>query len=152
MSLSPSIGVVGPSHWAYTAAVAADRLDKLISEQRVTKDLIPEGVYRGIKRFFTLVLNPDGNQIPSANIANCLIAANTVAQSAEKAPRNLQEFAEVMKGYSLFIDRLTEERTLSPDELRKARELMRFFKRLEQDGETEAYEKSVGWDAPSMST
>jgi hypothetical protein len=111
MSLSPSIGVVGPSHWAYTAAVAADRLGKVVSEKRVTKGLIPEGVYRGIKRFFTLVLNPDGTQILSANIANCLIAANTVAQSAaEKAPRTLQEFADVMKDYSLFIDELTNER------------------------------------------
>lgn len=57
-----------------------------------------------------------------------------------------------MKDYSLFIDELTNERTLSPDELSKAQELLRFFKQLEKDGETEAYENSIGWDAPSLST
>lgn len=150
MSLSPSIGVVGPSHWTYASAVMADRLNKVISEKQVTQGLIPEGVYRGIKRFFELVLNPDGKQIPSANIANCLIAANTVARSAaEMAPRNLQEFDAIMKSYSLFIDELMDERTLTPEELSKAEELRRFFKQLEQDGETEAYEKLVRWDAAS---
>jgi hypothetical protein len=151
MSLSPSIGVVGPSHWTYAAAVMADRLGKVITEQRVTTGLIPEGVYRGIKRFFLLVLNPDGNQIPAANIANCLIAANALARSRETPPRNLLEFDQILNEYSRFVNSLADEREVTPNEIQKAEELRKFFKQLEQDGETDAYEKLVRWDAPSFS-
>src|SRR5260370_42002212 len=64
MSQTVSVGVVGPSHWAYMASVMAEKLQQMRNAKQTGPDQIPVGVYRDAQEFYRLVLEAAGDRTP----------------------------------------------------------------------------------------
>lgn len=141
MSQTASEGVVGPSHWRYMATVMTTRLAELLAGS--TSADIPEGVLDAAKRFFELVLDAQGAapQYPSASIANYLIATEALEKSVTPPPKTTDQNVAELKRYADVLDRLRG--TLSEQERETLTHLQRFFSKLKESADAEAYEDRV---------
>jgi hypothetical protein len=153
MSQTVSVGVVGPSHWAYMASVMADRLQQIADARQTDAVQIPIGVYRDAREFYKLVLEAagDGTPInPPASISAYALAADAVRAIRTNASR--AEVEEELGRQKVLLDDLQQPRGLSGDELRTLSSLHAFFLWLKQEGESDAYEQGVGHEFPVFKT
>ena len=149
MSQTVSVGVVGPSHWAYMASVMADKLQQIASAKQTVAAKIPVGVYRDAREFYRLVLEAagDGTPIdPPASINAYALAADAVR--AESANASRADVEQTLGRQKALLDSLQESRRLSEDELKTLSSLRAFFQWLKQEGESDAYERGVGYELP----
>lgn len=149
MSQTVSIGVVGPSHWAYMASVMADRLQQIADAKQTGAVQIPAGVYRDAREFFRLVLEAAGDSAPvnpPASINAYALAADAVRANRVNASR--AEVEEELGRQKALLDDLQQSRGLSEVELGTLLSLHAFFLWLKQEGESDAYEQGVGHEFP----
>lgn len=141
MSQTASEGVVGPSHWRYMATVMTNRLADLLDGSKNTA--IPEGVLDAAKEFFTLVLDAQGDapRFPSASIANYLIATETLEKSVTPPPATTEENIAELKRYAEVLERLRG--TVDQSDRATVEHLQRFFSKLKESADAEAYEERV---------
>ena len=152
MSQTISVGVVGPSYWLYLATVMAERLEKVATKKRINAGDFPEGASNDALEFFRLALQAAGDNLPQnppASVNACKIAADAVRGSVQPAPKTRRELKEHLCLFSSFVDDLQKPHKLNAGEVKTAKALSRFFLRLQQDGEAEAYEQVVYLEEPS---
>lgn len=149
MSHTPSVGVVGPSHWTYVASVMADGLREIVSS-RAVRETLPEGILGAAEEFFSLALESAAGRVtknPPASMANFLIASEALSTPQTQLDRPSAK-ARQLRTYRSFIGRLRRRGRLTPSEIEQAGELQKFFARLREAGESEAYEARVAFAAP----
>lgn len=149
MSQTVSVGVVGPSHWAYMASVMAEKLEQMHAAKQTTAAVIPPGVYRDAREFYGLVLEAagDGTPIdPPASINAYALAADAVR--AESANASRAEVEQTLASQKTLLDKLQQPRELSEEELKTLSSLRAFFLWLKQEGESDAYESGVEYELP----
>ncbi len=150
MSQTVSVGVVGPSHWAYMASVMAAKLRPMVDAKRTLAVQIPVGVYRDAQEFYRLVLEAagDGTPVnPPASINAYALAADAVrAVSADV--RSRADVEQTLGRQNALLGNLKEPRPLSEEELKTLTSLHAFFLWLKQEGESDAYERGLGYDTP----
>ena len=142
MSLTTSIGVVGPSHWIYMASVMADRLARILKAKRVEAHDMPAGIHEDVQKFFRLVRQGAGNALadnPPASINAYVIASDAIRVVSPSLPKSRQKRGDYFEHYADFIRGLRRPHQLKADELKKARDLRKFFLHIKQEGESEAY-------------
>jgi hypothetical protein len=148
MSQTISIGVVGPSHWAYMASVMAEKLARMGETRQADVAQIPVGVYRDAKRFFGLVLDAAGDHTPvnpPASVNAYALAADAVRATHADASR--AEVAQTLEKQKALLDALQDTRALNHEDLQTLLSLQAFFVWVKQEGESEAYEGSVGHES-----
>lgn len=155
MSETLTVGVVGPSHWAYTAEVMAEHLAGVIGARRTKPELLPAvaGVYLNAKNFFKIVLEAAGGtdtSNPCASLANYKIATDTVLDCVRPTLSTSKEVNDRLRRYAAFVDRLNDSCDLEPDDLHEAEEVLSFFNQLARDGEDEDYLEMVRFDNPPL--
>jgi hypothetical protein len=153
VSMTKSVGEVGPSHWSYMAGTLARRLGKIVRKKRIEEKDIPQGVYVDAKEFFELIVQALGARLPEnppASMNAYHIASEILRTSVSPAPNNLEDLEGHLERYSTFIhDRMARPTILKRPDLKTARELRKFFLELEREGEAEAYERRVAFDESS---
>lgn len=150
MSQTISVGVVGPSHWSYMAAVMAQRLERIVERHKVEAQDIPAGVYLDAEKFFDLVLQEFGGEArknPPASINAYVIAADAVREAQSMLAT--QDVKESLKEYSGLLSGLRAPRDLTAGELKTAMALRKFFLQLRKAGQAEAYERRIRFEEPS---
>lgn len=155
MSDTISVDVVGPSYWAYMATVMAACLEEISDSKRIQVKQVPLGVYRDAKKFFQLVMQSVGKDLPEnppASLNAYVIAAYAVKESSEDEPKSLQALGEVLEGYSTLLDRLDKAGNLNEQDAKTAKDLEQFFRELAQAGEAEIYERTVDYFEPALSS
>lgn len=146
MSQTISVGVVGPSHWSYMAAVMAEGLHKAGGAKRIEGNEIPSGVYSDALEFYTLALQAAGDAVPKnppASFNAYMIAVEAARASWPTVPGTRQEIGACLGRYLSFLRKLQQPRDLVPEELETAEALRKFFLQLQMEGEAEAYEQGV---------
>ena len=149
MSKTVSVGVVGPSHWAYMASVMAEKLGRMREAGQITPAQIPAGVFRDARHFFHLVLDAAGDHTPvnpPASVNAYVLAADAVRAAHADASR--AEVEQTLEKQNALLDTLEQERELSDDEVATLSSLQAFFLWLKQEGESEAYVRGVGDELP----
>jgi hypothetical protein len=149
MSKTVSVGVVGPSHWAYMASVMAAKLQLMVDNKRTLDGQIPVGVYRDAREFYKLVLEAAGDDTPAnppASINAYALAADAVR--AVRADASRADVEQTLGTQNTLLNRLQQTSVLSEDELKTLSSLRTFFLWLKQEGESEAYERVVGYELP----
>jgi hypothetical protein len=147
MSQTVSVGVVGPSHWAYMASVMAEKLQEMINSKQTSR--IPPGVYRDARAFYGLVLEAAGDDTPvnpPASVNAYAIAADGVRAVSAEASR--AEVEQTLGRQKKLLDELQQPHALSEDELSNLSSLKTFFLWLKREGESDAYERGVGYEVP----
>jgi hypothetical protein len=150
MSKTVSVGVVGPSHWAYMASVMATKLQKMVDAKRTLADQIPVGVYRDAREFYRLVLEAAGDDTPAnppASINAYALAADAVR--AARADASRADVEQTLGSQYTLLNNLQRSSVLSEDELKTLSSLRAFFLWLKEEGESEAYERGVGYELPA---
>ena len=150
MSQTLSVGVVGPSHWAYMASVMADRLEQIAIVKRTAAAEIPRGVYSDAREFYKLVLEAAGVGTPvnpPASINAYALAADAVRAASANASR--ADVEHTLGKQKALLDNLQESRELSEDDLETLSSLHAFFLWLKQEGESDAYERGVRYEFAS---
>jgi hypothetical protein len=145
LSVTTSIGVVGPSHWTYMAAVMAHRLTRILEAKRVRPNDVPVGVHRDVQKFFHLVRQAAGNSLPQnppASINAYVIASDAVRVASPSLPTSRQKLGDCFERYEQFVKGLNRPRALTVRDTRTAKNLLKFFLYLKQEGEAESYAKA----------
>jgi hypothetical protein len=151
MSETISVGVVGPSHWAYTATVMAECLDEIVKAKNVIPNEIPRGIFLDAKDFFQLVRQATRDTIadnPPASI-NAYAIATDVVYSVSATPSNQEQLDTILEEYADLVEELEKPHKLSGTEIEKLIPLKEFFERLAQEGENEMYEQTISLELPS---
>jgi hypothetical protein len=146
MSQTISVGVVGPSHWSYMAAVMAEALQKTAEAGRIEGSEVPSGVLSDALEFYTLALQAAGNAIPKnppASFNAYMIAVEAAQASCRTVLGTREDIGHCLRQYLGFLKRLQEPRDLLQEEMETAEALRRFFLQLQMEGEAEAYEQGV---------
>ena len=149
MSQTVSVGVVGPSHWAYMASVMVKKLQEIVDTKESAAHPIPPGVYRDAQELYRLVLEAAGDATPvnpPASINAYALAADAVR--AQRADASRAEVKQTLEKQKALLDDLQRARAFSEEELETLASLQAFFLWLKQEGESEAYERGVGYDLP----
>jgi len=149
MSQTVSVGVVGPSHWAYMASVMAERLQQIRNAKQTAAAQIPAGVYRDAREFYRLVLEAAGDGTPGnppASINAYALAADAVR--AARADASRADVEETLGRQKALLDKLQQPGGLNEAELDTLSSLHAFFLWLKQEGESDAYERGVGYELP----
>jgi hypothetical protein len=151
MSQTISVGVVGPSHWAYMASVMAERLQKIGETKRITASQIPAGVYRDALEFYRLVLEAAGDNVPvnpPASVNAYALAADALRTvCADVSSRT--EVEQTLGKQKTLLENLQNARDLSSAELKTLSSLRECFLWLKREGESDAYERGVGHEVPA---
>ena len=149
MSQTVSVGVVGPSHWAYMASVMAERLQRMRDAKQTVAAQIPPGVYHDALEFYGLVLEAAGDDTPGnppASIHAYALAADAVRAVSADASRAV--VGQTLGRQKALLDNLQQPRVLSDEELKTLSSLHSFFVWLKREGESDAYERGVGYEVP----
>ena len=146
MSQTISVGVVGPSYWAYMAAVMAECLQEIAQSNRIEAGQVPGGVFHDAVEFSDLALEATRSTTPDnppASLNAYGIAADVIRMSSTELSRSRREVDQQLAQYGDFIKKMTQPRTLRDRERETAEQLRMFFLNLKEQGEAEAYENSV---------
>lgn len=146
MSNTLSIDMVGAKYWSYMATVMTDCLREISQTRTIHTGDVPRGVYRDAKKFFNLVMQSVGNDLPDnppASLNAYSIAAYAVKDSSEVQPSNLEELGERLEAYAKLLNRLETPGNLDEHEVATAEDLRLFFRELAQAGEAQVYERAV---------
>lgn len=146
MSMTDSLGIVGPSYWCYMASKLADCLERVVEEGRIEEDPIPKGVYADVVDFFELVLQAVTTSVPNnppASLKAYAIATEALRSASRVHPPTRDAMRNSLVVFSSFAKDLMQPRNLRPDELEVARAMRSFFHQLYLAGESEDYENAV---------
>jgi hypothetical protein len=146
MSQTISVGVVGPSHWAYMATVMAECLEEIAKTHRVPENAVPAGVYQDALEFAQLAVQATGTSVPDnppASLNAYVIASDVLRGSSQESSQTSGDINEQLKRYEAFLRTLNSPRELNEDDIGIADPLRRFFVRLKEEGESEAYAKAM---------
>ena|ERR1019366_3062798 len=149
MSMTTSAGVMGPSHWSYMASVLAEVLEKIALKKKIDEGDVPAGVYIDVKEFFGLIAQALHKKLPDnppASMNAYAIAAGIVKMSVQPAPDTSEELEKCLARYYSFVRRMRTPTVLTLRDVETAKDLQRFFFRLQREGESEAYERRVDFD------
>lgn len=146
MSMTNSIGVVGPSHWSFMAATLAEYLGNML-EGKPQRASIPRGIYADAKQFFKLVeqaLRRNGApENPPASIKAYVVASDAARNASGPHPPSPQDIEKSLNMYIDLVNRLQNLQQLEGEDAHVAESLKKFFDQLYRDGESEAYEAGV---------
>jgi hypothetical protein len=151
MSMTHSIGVVGPSHWSYMAGVLSERLEKAIDHGVIEPNTIPRGVHRDAQEFFRLILQAFGGvppENPPASMNAFVIASDVMRGFSAGKRETLQELKQRFSRFADIVNGLSDAREIEENELPLLRDLQKFFCRLHEEGESEAYERRLQLEVP----
>ena len=143
MSMTSSIGVVGPRHYSLAAKYMQGSLQRIITEGSTRGKEIHRSAYIDLKDFFDYleeqITRKERNPPASAN-AN-MIATFIANRRIPDFPKDYYEKESKLKQYcEFFRDVLNPdliERQLSETELKVAKELSLFFDGMYKSGERE---------------
>ena len=150
MSQTISVGVVGPSHWAYMASVMADKLQQMKAANRTDATRIPAGVYHDAIEFYKLVLEAAGDSAPKnppASINAYAIAADAV-RAVCSGVHSRVEVEITLHQHRSLLESLQQPRAFDEHESETLSSLFDFFVWLKHEGESDAYERGVGYELP----
>lgn len=153
MSRTIPSDVASASYWSYMAGMMAQQLESIIHSGEVRSNEILKGVYTGALEFFTLVLPAAGDGVPEDPLASMnayVIAADALRGSLGNSTMAREELNTYLGQYSTFVNDLLRSRVLTAEEIATAKNLRRFFVRLEKDGEAEVYEDVLYLADPSL--
>jgi len=128
------------------AAVMAECLEQVVTTSLVEPDAVPAGVYQDARRFWSLALQATEASVPAnppASLNAYVIASDTLLQSSPEVPNTRDDIDRQLKRYETFLERLQQPGKLDHEEIRLATSLQGFFVRLKEEGESEAYTKSM---------
>jgi hypothetical protein len=151
MSKTVSVGVVGPSHWAYMASVMAEKLQQIQTAGETGIARIPPSVYRDAREFYGLVLEAAGDSTPvnpPASINAYALASDAIRAVTAGASR--ADVGEMLGKQKALLDRLQQPRRLDAEELQTLSALYGMFVWLKQEGESDAYEQSVAFESSGL--
>lgn len=146
MSQTISVGVVGPSHWAYMATVMAECLEEITKTNRIPTNLVPAGVYQDALAFSQLAVQAAGASVPDnppASFNAYVIASEVLRRSSQELPQTREDINYRLERYETFLRTLDAPRELTDAEKELVASLIRFFARLKEEGEAEAYTKAM---------
>jgi hypothetical protein len=135
------------------ASVMAQRLEKIANLKRVERDDVPKGIYSDVRELFRLVLQAADDVLPEnppASINAYVIALDAMMGAFQPLPKTRHELKDRLEEYSRLIERLGQSHTLDEQEVQTTKSLQKFFFKLHQDGESEAYEHRVYFVAPTI--
>jgi uncharacterized protein with GYD domain len=140
-----ALDTVDAKRWSYMAQVLASALEDATSSSVIVPGRIPIAVLASARRFFNLALAVRGGG-PSAadvqaSVANYRIAADALRASAERPPASREQLEEQLHEFAELLPRLGEAGVLSEEEVRKIKELQRFFLQIAADGVAEDYQR-----------
>ena len=150
MSQTISVGVVGPSHWAYMASVMAEKLEQIKNARRTDAARFPKGVYHDALEFYKLVLEAAGDgspKNPPASINAYAIAADAVRAVCTNVDSR-SDVAKTLHTHQSLLESLQQARILEQQEVETLSSLQSFFVWLKHEGEADAYERGVGYELP----
>ena len=150
MSQTISVGVVGPSHWAYMASVMAEKLRHIQTAGFTNGNEIPVGVYHDANEFYKLVLEAAGDSAPKnppASINAYAIAADAVRAVCSNV-HTRDDVAKALGQHKTLLESIRTAHALGQDELDTVASLQGFFLWLQHEGESDAYEQGVGSELP----
>jgi hypothetical protein len=127
------------------ATVMAECLEQIASDGLVRANSIPAGVYRDALRFSTLVFQATGESVPDNPPAslNAYVIADALLRLPQEEPKTREQIDEQVKQYKTFLEGLQTPRKLADEDKRLADSLRSFFVRLKEEGESEAYAKTM---------
>jgi len=149
MSQTISVGVVGPSHWAYMASVMAEKLQTISEAKRTTSRQIPAGVYRDALEFYRLVLEAAGDNIPinpPASVNAYALAADAL-RTVYANDISRTEVEQTLGKQQELLKNLQDDRDLTGEEINTLSSLQQCFLWLKREGESDAYENRVRYAA-----
>ena len=148
MSRTLSMSQVGASYWSYMAGVMATWCQGMSESKQLSAHDVPERVYQDASRLFDLIQDVPAGRLEGRlrSLHAYVLAANVVRGSSPKRVENTMELNEKLKSYALFLKRLPEVSVLTEADVATARELARFFRKLEEEGESEAYSGRVRFE------
>jgi hypothetical protein len=133
------------------ASVMVASFKKIVHMSRIELGDVPKGVQNDAQRFFNLVLQAAGDNLPDnppASVNAYVIAADAVKESSHSVLKTRQEFQHYLQRLSDFVGNLQLPRDLTEEELETAQDLRKFFLQLHRRGEAEAYGHSVHLEVP----
>lgn len=144
MSHSPSVGVCGPSDWAYMGGLLARSLQRVLDDGEIRGDSFPPRALTIAQEFFRSVEDEASGSLrePLASITNYIIAA-TALRAVVATRQSREQMKEQFDRLSRFLTSLENPRTLSDEDRKLAHDLQTFFNQLYEDGESERYSRSV---------
>jgi hypothetical protein len=151
MSQTVPVDVVSRSYWAYVASAMAEGLGRIL-DQGAAPTTIPRRVYADASEFLNLALEGATDSVspnPSASVANYIIAAD----AAKSVPRSSADRAALhtcLDQYAQVLSRLAAGQGLTQADSDTAKNLQRFFSQLQQEAESEAYDRIVQFEPPRM--
>lgn len=152
MSQTISVGVVGASHWTYMATVMAERLDEAYRTNRIVAGSIPAGVYRDALAFSQLALQATGSSVPDnppASLNAYVIASDVLRHSSHEPFPTSEDVNSQLQRYGTFLRSLSNaSREVSSAERETLESLVAFFQCLKEEGESEAYSRTLHFEIP----
>jgi hypothetical protein len=126
----------------------ADGLRRII-ESGAPSTVIPRRVYVDARDFFQSALEAAGDAVPanpSASIANYIIASQTLNAGKPPAPVVRNELRERLTSYNHLLQLLSEGHPPEPADTQTVKELCGFFAELQNEAESEAYQRVMRFD------
>lgn len=146
MSQTISVDVVGPSHWTYMATVMAECLEHIAKAGQVGLNAVPAGVHQDALRFSNLALQATGTSVPDnppASLNAYVIASDALLRSSQELSQTRDCIDFQLKRFEAFLEALQTPRDLDDDDKQLVDSLRTFFVRLKEEGESEAYTRTM---------
>lgn len=144
-----SIGVVGPSYWAYMAICMKEGLEEIIEKGKIEGNEIQKGIYLEAQTFLTSVKEAK-KEIPGmrrnimADIENYLTFVNVAEASSNYELKTDKDFEKYLSELFSFTNRLQNPRELKPKEIKTAISVKDFYRILHKRGEDEDQLRRTG--------
>jgi hypothetical protein len=150
MSQTVPVEVMNRSYWAYVASAMVDGLDQILHHDVAPAMAIPKRVYVDARDFFKLAIEAASDDLPrnpSASISNYIIAAG----AAKILVQSIEDRAQLearLNEYALLIAKLQAGMPPVGGDVQAATALKEFFAVVQQEAETESYERVVQSEGP----
>jgi hypothetical protein len=141
--------IARPGHWAYTAAVMADHLQRVVKRRSTLACRVPSGVYQNAKCFFALVLSAEEN---TASLAAYSMVTDALTECMQPPPADLAQVTVRLMEYESLLRLLETERKLGAEELSVAESLRAFFLWIARRGNEEDYLEAMGSRSEGIGT
>jgi len=131
------------------AAVMAECLEEIAKTNRVQRSAVPAGVYLDALEFVQLAVQATGASVPDnppASLNAYVIASDVLRESSQEPSQTSDDINDQLKRYEVFLQSLNNPRELNEDDGKVVDPLKRFFVRLKEEGDSEAYAKATYLD------
>jgi hypothetical protein len=126
-----------------------EKLTRIVMTRQVNSEEVPLGVQKNAQRFFRLVQQAARNSTPKSGPASLnayIIASDALRMASPSFPRSKQLVSKRFERYDDLVKSLNRPHRLTVEEMKTARDLLRFFQYLKQEGEAEDYAKAFHRD------